>query len=90
MVRERKSLEEKSMLVGGAVLRARSAEWVLRFDRREAITWSKGWDFILNKVILKLLFSIGRVEKLRKKEREVLCTFDISPVLRSYGSGKSR
>ena len=47
VVRDRKSLDEKSIEEGVTVVRARSAEWVFRFARREDIVSFKGWDFIL-------------------------------------------
>ena len=47
MVRDRKSLDEKSIEEVGAVVRARRAEWVFRFDSTEAIVSFRRWDFIL-------------------------------------------
>ena len=83
MVRDRKSLDEKSIEEGGAVLRARSAEWVLRFARREDIVSFKGWDFILT------LYFENDSSQLEGETRDkglerCSCTSDIGSPLRSF------
>lgn len=61
VVSERKSLDEKSMEEGGAVVRARRAEWVLRLERRDAIVDSKDGDWDADSMLTRqwrVLFSI--------------------------------
>lgn len=45
---ERKSLEEKSLEVGGETVRVRRAEWALRLLRREVIFDESGEGAILS------------------------------------------